>query len=108
MRHSTFVHIYDTLNRNIFAGLLERPRILFTRNPCHAQYVSDGYNFSEIHFNPTDIRGIKHATAIVYHEMIHQYVEEYLHLHEDNHHGPIFWRNYRIFAPAGVELGETL
>lgn len=108
MKFQTFINIYDKLNANIFANVLERPRFRFTRNNCHAQYVSDGHEFSEIHINPKDIRGFKHATAIIYHEMIHQYVEEFLNLTEENHHGPIFWRNYRMFAPSGVELGESL
>lgn len=59
-------------------------------------------------FNPADIKGIDFARTIVYHEMIHQYVEEFLELDESDHHGNIFWRNYRLFAPVNIELGELL
>lgn len=111
MKYQTFIRIYDTLNQTVFANLLVRPVIVFTRGDYHAQFVNATHHYGRgayMQFNPADIKGIAHATAIIYHEMIHQYVEEYLELDEDDHHGPIFWRNYKLFAPAGVELGESL
>lgn len=105
MKLQTLINIYTVLNRSIFADVLEPPRFFATRSDCHAQYDA---NIPAIEFNTREIKGIRHATAIVYHEMIHQYVEEYLGLEESDHHGPIFWRNYLLFAPKNIELGECL
>jgi hypothetical protein len=40
--------------------------------------------------------------------MVHQYIEEFLGLDESDHHGPLFWRNYKLFAPPITELGVEL
>ena len=59
-------------------------------------------------FNPAGIKGISHARSVVYHEMIHQYLEDILDVQEDDHHGPVFWQYYTYFATIGIELGEEL
>jgi hypothetical protein len=107
MKLVTIVNIYNEINANVFANVLQRPPILAKRwRDAHAQFV-DGRQ-RRLEFNLSGIKGMQHARSVVYHEMIHQYVEEYLHLSEDNHHGPIFWRNYKMFAPANITLGERL
>lgn len=110
MKLKTFIAIYDKLNRDIFANVLIRPMFRFTRSDsCHMQYVDyNNCSRTAIEINPIDICNPEHARAIMYHEMIHQYVHEHLHMVENNDHGPIFWRNYRMFAPKGIELGESL
>ena len=60
-----------------------------------------------MYFNSRAIKG-HWARSIVYHEMIHQYVEEYLGVDEKEHHGPVFWKHYRKFAPTNVILFEGL
>lgn len=107
MKRVTIINIYDELNSSVFANVLKRPPIFNKRwNDAHAQYV-DG-NKPRMEFNLAGLKGMQHARSVVYHEMVHQYVEEFLNVHEENHHGPIFWRNYKMFAPKNVELGETL
>lgn len=107
MKYKTFINIYNALNTSVFNDLLIRPTILFTRmRGAHAQYVNT--QNSRLEFNPVDIKGLGLATAIIYHEMIHQYIEEILDLEEENHHGPIFWQYYEYFSPQKLELGEYL
>lgn len=109
MKLKTIINIYRDFNARVFASVLREPRILAKRwRNAHAQYVTCNNGPSRLEFNPDGLEGIDHARAVVYHEMVHQYVEEYLKLDEDDHHGPIFWRNYKLFAPAGIELGECL
>jgi len=108
MKLKTLVGIWHELNKTIFANLLTEPKFFAKRwNDSHAQHYATN-RYVVIEFNPVGIKGFDHATAIVYHEMIHQYIDEYLGLEETEHHGPLFWRNYNIFAPANIELGEVL
>lgn len=108
MKLATLTGIYDEFNRSVFASVLDRPFIRNTRSRGeYASYVASEYYGSTIYFNAAIIAG-HWARSIVFHEMVHQYVEEFLELEEDNHHGEIFWRNYRIFAPTNIILFEGL
>ena len=107
MKHKTITSIYSALNTSVFNNLLVQPTILFTRlSDAHAQFV-DGIR-SRMEFNPVDICGLSHANALVYHEMIHQYLEDVLEVDEVDHHGPIFWQYYEYFNPGKIELGVNL
>jgi len=111
LKLSTYKHIYRALNNTVFRGVLTMPVILFTRANHHAQYINVGGNLSRsvIEINPREITGFQHATAIMYHEMIHQLIEEHFELEEDDHHGPLFWKYYKLFVPSlDIELGECL
>lgn len=108
MKLSTLIKIYDDLNRDQFAGALTRPPFYFTRATdywaCY-QGDADGHG---LFFNSRAIKG-NMARSLVYHEMIHQFVEEIAHVDEgDNHHGPVFWSFYTRFAPADVQLFEEI
>ena len=104
MKLQTYKNIWQDLNRRIFAGLLIQPRILFTRNNTlrGAYYTNRRESIIEIHRNATC--NLQAANELMYHEMTHQYVEEFLGIEEKEHHGPIFWRNYKLFAPKGFYL----
>ena len=109
MKLNTIKQIYRALNSEIFNGLLDEPVMLCKRwRDAHAQHVVVSNGPNRLEFNLNGIKGLAHATAVVYHEMIHQYIEEILHLDEDDHHGPIFWQWYEYLAPCGIELGEHL
>src|SRR5210317_1897238 len=101
MKLKTLKNKYDELNTSVFAGVLTRPLMLNTRASwLYACYSIAGYQ-SIIHFNLKHLRN--KGFKVLYHEMIHQYVEEYLGIEEEDHHGEEFWRNYRLFNP-GYEL----
>jgi len=101
MKRATLIKIYDQLNADLFNGALVRPTILCKRWYSFGQFVNGRRHTME--FNPAMIKGLSFARAIVYHEMIHQYIEEVLGKSEVNHHGEIFWRVYKWFA-----IGERI
>ena len=108
MKLATLTKVYDELNEAQFAGLLERPYFYGIRNNReYASYVACDPLPSIIYFHAAAIKGFW-ARSIVYHEMVHQYVEEYLGYDEPEEHGPVFWKNYRKFAPMNVILFEGL
>ena len=76
-----------------------QPRILARRwKDALGQFYCGPNMESRMEFNPTHITGMGHARSVVYHEMVHQYVEEFLGLDEFNDHGKVFWNNYKKFA----------
>jgi len=109
LRRNTFVNLFNELNSSTFAGVLSYPRILNTRtNRDYAFYegiLTDFGYVSNIFFSMRTIKGLKLAKDLVYHEMVHQYVQEILNIEEEVHHGPEFWKVYRRFRPEGVKLG---
>lgn len=108
MKLATIKRLYDELNESQFAGLLCRPMFYGIRNKReYASYVACDPLPSIMFYNHVAIKGFW-ARSIVYHEMTHQYVEEFLGIDEADHHGPIFWKNYRKFAPKNVLLFEGL
>lgn len=108
MKLATLKRIYDELNASQFAGLLDRPRFFGIRNNReYASYVAVADDTSIMFYHNAAIKG-HWARSIVYHEMTHQYVEEFLGIDEADHHGPVFWKNYRKFAPLNVILFEGL
>ena len=110
MKLATLERIWHELNESQFAGLLYPPRFFGIRNEreyASFQAAGEAGGESWMFFNTRHIKGFW-ARSIVYHEMIHQYVEEYLGIEESDHHGPVFWKNYRKFAPHNVVLFEGL
>ncbi len=108
MKLNTLIQIYHQLNREIFAEVLTPPLFFATRSRDEfASYVEGISVPSEIHFNSRYIKG-HWARSIVYHEMIHQYLAEFLQINETNHHGELFWQEYRKFAPFDIVLFEGL
>jgi hypothetical protein len=110
MKLNTARTTYDKFNAEIFSNLLVRP--VFRRTRARYEYASyvPGFNVyypSIIFINLNHVNG-NNVRSIIYHEMIHQYVEEFLRVEESDHHGPEFWRNYRLFKPSDVVLFEEL
>ena len=109
MKLLTIKGIYRELNARNFGGVLVEPTILFKRwRNALGQFVDSGNSRCTMEFQPEHMEGLSHARAVVYHEMVHQYLHEFLKVEEDNHHGPIFWKHYTMFATQGIELGELL
>ncbi|NIV14538.1 MAG: hypothetical protein GWN62_25685 [Aliifodinibius sp.] len=52
--------------------------------------------------------GMRTAKDIVYHEMIHQYVDYHLNVEDNDHHGWEFWTYYFEFSLPGDTLGEVI
>lgn len=98
MRLRTIKNIYDELNRKNFSGRLERPTILKTRRWVHGEYVYGGNTDRRVmRFNPEDDKGFRKMRATVFHEMVHQYVEQILGEHTYKHDS-LFWLAYYLFA----------
>ena len=109
MKLATIKYLYAELNARNFGGVLIQPVILVRRwRNALGQFVNSGNAPSRIEFNPEHLEGISHARAVIYHEMIHQYLHEFLDVEEKDDHGPIFWKHYTMFATKGIELGECL
>lgn len=97
MKLSTMIDFYNTFNRDIFGGVLTPPRFRATRvSDTYGQYWFDGFR-GRIDFNLRLISGMSHGRAVVYHEMIHQYIEEILGTEETDDHGPLYWSVYCYF-----------
>lgn len=109
MKLATLKNIYRNLNATVFSNLLTEPVILAKRwRNAHGQHVVPTNGRNRMEFNPAGIVGLSHARAVIYHEMVHQYVEEILDIQEDDHHGPIFWAWYTHLIKEPIELGEVL
>ena len=102
MKLRTFERLYDELNSSTFAGVLSCARIMHTRSI--RDYAVFDPNTYIISFNTKAISGMLMARSIVYHEMIHQYLDQILNI--DEHHGINFWKAYRKFNPGNVILSE--
>jgi len=101
MNLRTFKNIWEQLNNEVFSGLLFPPRFYRTRsNYSYATYVAGIDCESDMYYH-RDIPG-RLGRSTVYHEMIHQYVEEFLGLDEVDHHGPIFLKQYNKFRPSDI------
>jgi len=103
----TAKRIYDAINAKNFGGVLHRPRFLNThsRSTYAAYEWTDRY--SMIHVNLKTLRWYN-AYSIIFHEMIHQYLEEFLGIDEGTHHGFRFWQESKKFASTNFILFEEL
>ena len=109
MKLETVKEIYRALNTRNFGGVLIMPTILNRRwREAFGEYHTKKNGPNVMSFNTNALEGFSHARAVIYHEMVHQYIEEFLCLDEDDHHGIIFWRTYKRFAPPITELGVEL
>ena len=97
MKLRTIQTIYDTLNHTIFNGRLVRPTILKSRNTRLAGHYNYG-GLSPAYMAFTDDTGSRAMRGTVYHEMIHQYLDEYLGIEDNGDHGDQFWLAYYTFA----------
>ena len=99
MKLETVKKIYRTLNAKNFGGVLTEIRLSFSRTTeNHAHY--DGQS---IEFNLVDTKGFSAVTELVYHEMIHQYIDEFLELKVKEDHGKEFKKQYNKFS-QGITL----
>lgn len=107
MKLNTIKKIYDELNAQAFANVLTMPRIFATRSEDHWACYHGVEGDPRMYFNNRAIKADV-ARSLVYHEMVHQYVEEIMKADELDHHGEIFWAVYISFAPDDVSLFEVL
>lgn len=105
MKLATIEKIYHDLLDNVFDSCMPPARIFATRSrgvqgtmTVYTQYE----NYSELHVNLKKIKGIDSARAVVYHEMCHQYVNQYLGVIECEEHGMLWWHVSKLFRPEGM------
>ena len=108
MKLNTFKNLYRKLNAKIFANLLIEPKFFSRRwRVTLGQYYQHSRGrYSVIEFQTKETPK-ELLLTVVYHEMIHQYVDEFLGIDEEDDHGEEFQRNYRLFAPPGVKMQIT-
>ena len=94
MKLQTVKEIYRQLNTLNFGDVLEQPIIKFTRS----RFNDGTYNRQTMQFNLADITGFDAVRETVYHEMIHQYIDEFLSLDTWVDHGKDFKQEYNKFA----------
>ena len=99
MKWKTLVKTWHDLNRQIFDGQLTVPHFSYTQsNWRDGGFTIDNRGRPHMDFSPLDLRGISQARALIYHEMIHQFLDFEMGIDEGAHHGPLFWYYYKIFA----------
>ena len=96
MKLITIKLIWRVLNANNFGGVLVEPRIGFSRTRRVDGFWESAGRF--MMFNLTDTKGFVSVIELVYHEMIHQYIDEFLNLTVEDDHGKEFKRQYNKFA----------
>ena len=93
MKLRTVIQIYEELNKRNFGDVLEIPCILFSRS----RSVDGYYDVNSMAFNLTDVKGFNAVKELIYHEMIHQYIHEFLKLKTVPDHGKEFKKTYCKF-----------
>ena len=94
MKLNTVKNIYRKLNALNFGGVLTEARIGFSRTKNNDAH----YDGNSIEFNLADVVGFNAVTELVYHEMIHQYIDQFLNLTVENDHGKEFKKQYNKFS----------
>ena len=109
MKFNTVIIAYQELNARNFGGVLRQRIIVSLRHRGHhAAYVTSTNKAPYFTVNQKDFDSVAQMRSAMYHEMTHQYLEEFLGIDEENHHGSVFWKHYRMFATPELELGESL
>ena len=78
------------------------PLIGFSRSSVHHAY----YDRQSIRLNLADMVGFEVVTEAIYHEMIHQYIDEFLGLTVSDDHGKEFKKQYNKFS-SGIQMDKT-
>lgn len=102
MKLNTVKAIYSKLNNLNFGSVLEMPIIKFTRSKVNHGY----YDVQSITVNLADTVGVVAVTELIYHEMIHQYISEFLKLETSDDHGKEFKKQYNKFS-FNVSMDEA-
>ena len=93
MKLATVKRLYRGLNEKNFGGVLFEPVIRFSRTTR----LDGFYEPPLMAFNLKDTKGYYAVRELIYHEMVHQYVDEFLGVEDTNHHGVIFKQTYNKF-----------
>jgi hypothetical protein len=105
----TVIIAYQELNARNFGGVLRQPVITFSKHSeHHAAYVTSTNKAAYFTVNLLGFDNVQHMRSVMYHEMTHQYIEEFLNIDDKKDHGALFWKHYRKFATPELELGEYL
>ena len=79
MKLATIKKIYQELNAHNFGGVLDEPVILIKRwRNAIGQFETYENRQPVMCFNPEHFENLNHAKSVIFNEMIHQYVEEFL------------------------------
>ena len=87
---------YFKLNSLNFGGVLEQPKFGFSKMRSMDGYYDHDTNM--MRFNLVDTKGLDALTELVYHEMIHQYIDQFLELEVSDDHGKEFKKQYNKFC----------
>jgi len=102
MKLATVKRVYGELNALNFGGVLTMPRISFTR----CSYVDGCYVGDAMEFNLNDTSGLVELAELVYHEMVHQYIAEFLGIVNWDNHNSTFVKMYNKFS-HGIEKDKN-
>ena len=102
MKYRTVSNLFDSINARNFGDVLERPVIRFTRS-----LDTDGsHNGQVLQFNPAAITGIAQAKELLFHEMLHDYIDSYIAWPDTSEHGVLFHFYYRELITDDIH-GDT-
>lgn len=109
MKRQSFISLWRELNARNFGGVLTLPRIFASRTRfAYAIYSADDGEHGFIFYART--LKFSDARETVYHEMIHQYMNEYLHSNRWYKHGREFRKQYTKFLTDDItpDIGLTI
>ena len=101
MKHRTIVTMYDQLNARNFGGVLVRPVIRFTRARKTWGHIELCTRQTILSIS-REVKGLDFTFELMYHEMIHQYIEEFLYVDVADDHGTLFDKTYRKFLTPDI------
>jgi hypothetical protein len=101
MKLNTYKEIWRKLNARNFGGVLTEPRFRITRSRNVSAYYLHPEN--EMAFNrDTDHAGLDNRVCTVFHEMVHQYIFEFLNIDYAGH-GKLYKTTYSKFITDDVK-----
>jgi predicted SprT family Zn-dependent metalloprotease len=95
MKLKTVKSIYTNLIAKNFGGVISPAHIRFTRARQIDGYYEGRANI--IRFNLDDTKGIDLVTELVFHELCHQYIDQFLHVADYDNHNALFRKTYNKF-----------
>ena len=97
MKLATVKRIWQELNARNFGGVLCAPRIRWNRHHKHAGKFGNGFMYIARDICIVEMR------ETVYHEMCHQYIDEFLNIDEEPEHNGLFRKTYTKFLSNDIE-----
>lgn len=102
MKYKTISDLFDVINAQNFGDVLERPTIRFTRS----NRLDGSHNGLLLQFNPAAVNGIAQAKELLFHEMLHDYIDSHIAWPDTGEHGILFRFYYRELITDDIH-GDT-